>query len=180
MDIKSVNIWQSYKQERDCLVHFLRLLFVCWPGAQCVQHDHAHANNCAKYSSILNKLIVFTCRLSNKPFFIWLLTTRSHLKYVDRRPCNLSLMVWFADINVSQDSVATYAGGGWIFNIDLTTNLPKHFPIKTFFNRSRFDRIMVTSLWPHLLAHPVWQSFCSHVMPSHQTRDSSSIGDATA
>ena len=24
--IKSVNIWQSYEQERDCLVHFLRLL----------------------------------------------------------------------------------------------------------------------------------------------------------
>jgi len=23
--LKSVNIWQSYKQERDCLVHFLRL-----------------------------------------------------------------------------------------------------------------------------------------------------------
>jgi len=23
--IKSVNIWQSYKQERDCLVHFVRL-----------------------------------------------------------------------------------------------------------------------------------------------------------
>ena len=22
--LKSVNIWQSYKQERDCLVHFLR------------------------------------------------------------------------------------------------------------------------------------------------------------
>ena len=31
---KSVNIWQSYQQERDCLVHFLRLLAVCWPGAQ--------------------------------------------------------------------------------------------------------------------------------------------------
>jgi len=31
---KSVNIWQSYKQERDCLVHFLCLLAVCWPGAQ--------------------------------------------------------------------------------------------------------------------------------------------------
>ena len=26
---KSVNIWQSYKQERDCFVHFLRLLAVC-------------------------------------------------------------------------------------------------------------------------------------------------------
>ena len=25
---KSVNIWQSYKQERDCLVHFLCLLAV--------------------------------------------------------------------------------------------------------------------------------------------------------
>ena len=27
--LKSVNIWHSYKQERDCLVHFLRLLAVC-------------------------------------------------------------------------------------------------------------------------------------------------------
>jgi len=32
--LKSVNIWQSYKQKRDCLVHFLRLLAVCWPGAR--------------------------------------------------------------------------------------------------------------------------------------------------
>jgi len=32
--LKSVNIWQSYKQERDCFVHFLRLLAVCWPSAQ--------------------------------------------------------------------------------------------------------------------------------------------------
>ena len=31
--LKSVNIWQSYKQKRGCLVHFLRLLAVCWPGA---------------------------------------------------------------------------------------------------------------------------------------------------
>jgi len=31
--LKSVNIWQSYKQERDCLMHFLRLLPVCCPGA---------------------------------------------------------------------------------------------------------------------------------------------------
>jgi len=30
---KSVNIWQSYKQEDDCLVHFLRLLAVCWTDA---------------------------------------------------------------------------------------------------------------------------------------------------
>ena len=32
--IKSEQIWQSYKQERDFLVHFLRLLAVHWPGAQ--------------------------------------------------------------------------------------------------------------------------------------------------
>ena len=32
--LKSVNIWRSYKQERDCLMHFLRLLAVCWPDAQ--------------------------------------------------------------------------------------------------------------------------------------------------
>ena len=31
---KSMNIWQSYEQERDCLVHFLRRSAVCWPGAQ--------------------------------------------------------------------------------------------------------------------------------------------------
>jgi len=32
--LKSVNIWQSYKQDHGCLMHFLRLLAVCWPGAQ--------------------------------------------------------------------------------------------------------------------------------------------------
>jgi len=34
--LKSVNIWQSYKQERDCVMHFLCLLglAVCWLGAQ--------------------------------------------------------------------------------------------------------------------------------------------------
>ena len=26
--------WRSYKQERDCFVHFLRLLALCWPSAQ--------------------------------------------------------------------------------------------------------------------------------------------------
>ena len=39
--VESVNIWQRYKQERDCLVHFLRLLAVCWPGAQSAWDNHA-------------------------------------------------------------------------------------------------------------------------------------------
>jgi len=29
----------KYKQERDCLVHFLRLLAVCWPGAQSARNN---------------------------------------------------------------------------------------------------------------------------------------------
>ena len=49
---KSVNVWQSYKQKRDCLVHFLRLLAVCWPGAQSAWDKHALACNFAKYSAI--------------------------------------------------------------------------------------------------------------------------------
>ena len=50
---KTVNIWQSYKQERGCLVQFLRLLAVCWPGAQSVRDYHALACTFAKYSPIL-------------------------------------------------------------------------------------------------------------------------------
>ena len=60
---------------------------------------------------------IFTCRLSNKPFLLWLLTTPPHLKHVATLPSNLSLMDCFADINVSQGSVATYARCGGIFDI---------------------------------------------------------------
>ena len=94
--IKSVNIWQSYKQERDCLVHFLRLLAVCWSGAQSAWDNHALAGNFAKCSPI--KKITHT--LSNKSFLICLLTTQPHLKCVATLPCNLSSMARFADINV--------------------------------------------------------------------------------
>jgi len=45
---KSVNIWQSCKQECDYLVHFLRLSAVCWPGAQSARDNHALACNFAK------------------------------------------------------------------------------------------------------------------------------------
>jgi len=49
---KSVNIWQSYKQERDCLIHFLRLLAVRWPSAQSARNNHVLACNFATYSLI--------------------------------------------------------------------------------------------------------------------------------
>jgi len=69
-----------------------------------------------------------------------------HVKYVatldlhvPRLPCNLSLMVCFGDINVSQSSVATYARYGWIFNTSLTTNLPRNLSVTYCLNRLRFD-----------------------------------------
>ena len=62
---KSVNIWQSYKQEGGCFVHVLRLLAMWWPGTQSAQDNHLLARKFAKYSPIL---IFFTDRLSNKPF----------------------------------------------------------------------------------------------------------------
>ena len=60
---KSVNIWQSYKQERDCLVHFFRLLVMCWPGAQRARDNHVLACNFAKKIHRFKKKI--THRLSD-------------------------------------------------------------------------------------------------------------------
>jgi len=64
----------------------------------------------------------FTRRLSNKPFLIWLLTTPPYLKYVATLPCNLLLMACFADINVLQGSVPTYARCDGTFNVHLTAD----------------------------------------------------------
>ena len=63
-------------------------------------------------------------------------------------------MARFADINVSQGSVATCARCDGIFDIHLTANLPGNLP-GNFFIRLRFDRIMVMTLWPRSLAHSV-------------------------
>ena len=44
--------------------------------------------------------------------------------------------------------VATYARCGGMFNIHLTTNIPRNLPVKKCVNRLGFDRFMVMSLWP--------------------------------
>ena len=80
---KSVNIWQSYEQERGCLMHFAHV-------ANTLLKDEENARdvlagNFAKYSPISKRN---SRTLSNKPFLIWLLTTPSHLKYVATLPCN--------------------------------------------------------------------------------------------
>jgi len=50
-----------------------------------------------------------------------------HFKYVATLPCNVLLMAHFADINVLQGSVATYARCIEIFSIHLATNLTRNF-----------------------------------------------------
>ena len=104
-------------------MHFLRLLAGCWPGAQ---------SSCLYLLPNIQRLkkTISLTDSATKPFLIWLSTTQPHLKYVATLPYNLSSMACFADINVSQGSVATYASCGGIFNIPLTTNLPRNFPAK--------------------------------------------------
>jgi len=47
-------------------------------------------------------------------------------------PCNLSLVACFANVNVSEGSVTTYARCGGIFNMHLSAYLPRNLPVKIF------------------------------------------------
>jgi len=49
---KSVNIWQSYKHERDCLMHFVRLANALLKDGESAWDKHVRACNFAKYSPI--------------------------------------------------------------------------------------------------------------------------------
>jgi len=51
-----VNIWQSYKQERGCLVHFVRLASALVKDEESARVNHVLACNFAKYSPILKIL----------------------------------------------------------------------------------------------------------------------------
>jgi len=64
-------------------------------------------------------------------------------------------MACFADVNVSQGSVATYARCGGIFDIRLTANLPRNLPVKKFRqsakNWQNYGHASVTQFfWPTL------------------------------
>jgi len=124
---KSVHIWQCYKQERGCLMRFARLANTLLNNEESARDNHVFPCNFAKYLPIYKNI---PDKRSNKPFIISLLTTPLHLKYVATLPCNLSLMACFADIYVSQGSVATYARCGGIFSIHLTANVPRNLPAK--------------------------------------------------
>jgi len=64
-------------------------------------------------------------------------------------------MACFADINVSQGSVATYSRFGGISDIHLTANLLRNLLVKKMLIRLGIDSIMIMSLWPRFLAYPV-------------------------
>ena len=71
-------------------------------------------------------------------------------------------MACFADINVSQGSVATYVRCG---GTHLTANLPRKLPVKFFLNRFILDRIVVVRLGGHFSAHRVYilaDQRCTH------------------
>jgi len=50
--LKSVNIWQSYKQERGCLMHFARLANTLLKDKESTQDKHVLACNFARYLPI--------------------------------------------------------------------------------------------------------------------------------
>ena len=88
---KSVNIWQNYKQERDYLVHVLRLLELWWPGAQSARDNNVLSCKFANYLPIK----FFFTDLSNKLFLARLLTPPPRFEYVATLPYNLSLIARF-------------------------------------------------------------------------------------
>jgi len=49
MFFKSVNFWQSYKQERGCLMHFACLANTLLKGEESARDIHVLACNFAKY-----------------------------------------------------------------------------------------------------------------------------------
>ena len=152
---KLVNICQSYKLQHGCLMQFARLANTLVKDEESARDNHVLACNFAKYLSCKK----CSDRLSNRPFLIWLLTTTPHLKiicsYTVTLLCNLSLMSCFANMDVSQGSVATYARWGWIFNIHLTANLPRNLPVNFFLKSVKiwknYGRESVAPLfWPTL------------------------------
>jgi len=115
-----VNIWQSYKQERDCLVHFVRL-----------------ANTLVKDEKVHETITFLLLTLANihrlKKIHRESQTTPPHLKYAATPPCNLSLIAQTLKYIVWQHN----ARCGGIFNNHFTANLPRNLPVKKILKKFR-------------------------------------------
>jgi len=129
----------------------LNLLAAWWPGARSARDNDFLACNFAKYSSITKNTYIF----SNKSFLIWLLTTQQYIKYVATLPRNLSLIACFLTLMFYKVTWQHMQGVVRFLITSLLQIYSEIFPWVNFMNRFRFDRIMVMSLWPHILAHPV-------------------------
>ena len=74
---KSVNTWQSYKQEGRYLLHYLCLLEVRWPGTQGARHNHLLAGN--THTHPLNGPFSGTTRVS------WYQKGKTNLDFTEAR-----------------------------------------------------------------------------------------------
>jgi len=102
----------------------VRLASTLLKDEESARDNHIVACNFAKYSDTKK----IHCKLSSKPFLIWLLTTPPHLKYVAILPCNLL----FSDINVSKVVWQRNERNGGIFNNQFTANIPMNLAVKIF------------------------------------------------
>jgi len=69
-----LNIWRRYEQERSCLVHFLCLLAVWWPGAQSTWDNYLLACNFAEYLPNQKKILIDS--VTDGRLCFWLAGTR--------------------------------------------------------------------------------------------------------
>jgi len=95
-------------------MHFARLTKTLLKAGESARDNHVLACNFAKYSLTDSAETFLNLVINN-------LTTLH---------CKLSLIACFADIKVSQGSVATYERYSGILNIHLTANLPRNLPVK--------------------------------------------------
>ena len=75
-------------------------------------------------------------------------------------------MACFADVNVSQGSVETYARCGGIFDISLTANLPRNLPVKKF-----IKSVKNWQNYGHESAAPFFADPAMTTTPSAKTQD---------
>jgi len=142
---------QSYKHERGSLVHFSSSFSsVVARRTKCSRQPRSCLWLCQIFIDVK---IIFTDRLSNKPFLIWLLTTTPNLKYVATLHCNLLLIGCFLKLMFRKVAWQYMQGMVGLLITSLLQIYQRIFQRKHFVNRSRFDRIMAMRLWPHFFRH---------------------------
>jgi len=142
---KSVNIWQSYKQERDCLVHFLRLLALCWPSAQSTGVCCRQANQ-QQAVRVLSCIVSSECEHQSRPHFwakrLMLVTYR----YVTIGNCVLKTAEWLNGLGNCTDVF-------YVFNVFFQN--PKNTTFYVFWSCcARFSNTDTR------YGHTGWQLFC--------------------